>query len=242
MIAKIKKHHVENTVVFLKNEKIQYKNLHYYLNALIHTSYANECKTPEMSYERLEFLGDAVLELFVSDYFFTHFPELNEGMMTKKRAAVVREESLVLYAQSINLPEYMILGKGETLSGGKERAAIIADCFEALLGAIYIDLGKETAFEFANKWIVPFIVSEHVFTERDFKTSLQELIQGDGAHEIHYAIIDEIGPAHAKQFTAVVKLDNVILGEGTGKTKKEAEQSAAKSAMQILARAKEVKN
>lgn len=223
---------------YLKVLEIPYQNITVYIQALSHTSYAHECRMPEMSYERLEFLGDAVLELFVSDYFYRNHSDLNEGAMTKNRAAVVREESLVEYAQAIDLPKHMMLGKGEANSGGYERAAIIADCFEALLGAIYLDLGLDTAFSCAQKWIVPFIESEQVLRERDFKTALQELIQGDGIHEIFYEIISETGPAHNKEFTASITLDEVVLGTGKGRTKKEAEQKAAEAALNILAKRK----
>lgn len=223
---------------YIQSLGIPYCDLSLYVQALSHTSYAHECKKPDQSYERLEFLGDAVLELFVSDYFYRHHSELNEGAMTKNRAAVVREESLVEYAQALNLPQHMLLGKGEANSGGYERAAIIADSFEALLGAIYLDLGLEMAFQYANLWIVPFIQSEQVLKERDFKTALQELIQGDGIHEIFYEIISERGPAHNKEFTASITLDEVVLGTGIGRTKKEAEQRAAQSALNILAKEK----
>lgn len=223
---------------YITKLSIPFHNIDVYIQALSHTSYAHECRKPEESYERLEFLGDAVLELFVSDYFYRNNTNLNEGAMTKNRAAVVREESLVEYAQAIDLPPHMLLGKGEANSGGYERAAIIADCFEALLGAIYLDLGLDYAFACANRWIVPFIESEQVLRERDFKTALQELIQGDGIHEIFYEIISEKGPAHNKEFTASITLDEVVLGTGVGKTKKEAEQRAAEAALNILAKRK----
>lgn len=224
--------------MYIKSLGIPYKDITLYIQALSHTSYAHECKKPNQSYERLEFLGDAVLELFVSDYFYRNHAELNEGAMTKNRAAVVREESLVEYARALDLPKHMLLGKGEANSGGYDRAAIIADSFEALLGAIYLDLGLEFTFSCANRWIVPFIQSEQVLRERDFKTALQELIQGDGIHEIFYEIISETGPAHNKEFTASITLDEVVLGTGVGKTKKEAEQRAAQSALNILAKKK----
>lgn len=227
-----------NIEQYISKLKIPFKDISLYTQALSHTSYAHECKRPDQSYERLEFLGDAVLELFVSDYFYRNHSELNEGAMTKNRAAVVREESLVEYAQALDLPKHMLLGKGEANSGGYERAAIIADSFEALLGAIYLDLGLDVAFSYATKWIVPFIESEQVLRERDFKTALQELIQGDGIHEIFYEIISEKGPAHNKEFTASITLDEVILGTGIGRTKKEAEQKAAESALNILAKKK----
>ncbi len=196
--------------------------------ALTHSSYANEKNTENN--ERLEYLGDAVLELCMSDYLFRNY-KLSEGEMTKKRAQSVCEDALVVYAEKINLPKYVKLGHGEETSGGRERKAIIADAFEALLGAIYLDQGFNSAQEFFNTVIVPNLVE--TTSIKDYKSTLQEHVQAD-KRSLTYSISKEEGPAHNRTFESVCEMDGIILGKGTGKTKKEAEQNAAKQALDIL--------
>lgn len=208
----------------LKKIKIRPKNLTLYESALTHSSYAyeNECE----SNQRLEFLGDAVLEIFMSEYLYKNQKELAEGTMTKKRAQLVCEEALFQYSNKINLVDYLKLGRGEKLKGASQ--ATIADAFEALMGAIYLDLGFKEARKAFYKLVIPNI--DLTSDIKDYKTILQS-VQGD-RRTINYKIVNESGPSHDKLFEAAVYLDgNIILGQGIGKTKKEAEQKAAEEAL-----------
>ena len=201
--------------------------------ALMHSSYANE--NNRRSNERLEFIGDAVLDLAVGKYLFDNIDE-NEGVLTKKRAQEVCEASLFEYAKSFNLGDYLLLGKGEEMSGGREKSAILADAFEALLGAIYIDKGYQETFKVLNKVVFPIIKKNLNEEDSDFKSKLQELVQSD-KRTLEYKIVSESGPAHNKEFTARVYMDTtIVMGEGQGKTKKEAEQNAAYATLQKLAK------
>ncbi len=202
-----------------------FKNQSLLNEAFTHSSYANEHNTPNN--ERLEYLGDAVLELCMSDYLYNNY-SLNEGEMTKKRAQSVCEDALVTYADKIGLPKYIKLGHGEELSGGRMRHAIIADAFEAFLGAIYLDQGFSRANEFFYMAVVPYINDVEFIV--DYKSILQERVQAD-KRSISYYISKEEGPAHNKTFEAVCDMEGIILGRGIGKTKKEAEQNAAKEAL-----------
>lgn len=209
----------------LKKIKLKPLNLDLYEQALTHSSFAYENNLE--SNERLEFLGDAVLEVFISEYLYKNQKELAEGIMTKKRAQLVCEEALFHYSNSINLLDYLKLGKGEMQKGASQ--AIIADAFEALMGAIYLDLGFKVAKKFFYKLVIPNI--DLASDIRDYKTVLQEYVQGD-KRTINYKIINESGPSHDKLFEAAVYLDSeIILGRGIGKTKKEAEQKAAEEAL-----------
>lgn len=208
----------------------RFKNRALLDEALTHSSYANEHNTKNN--ERLEFLGDAVLELCMSDYLFKSF-HISEGDMTKKRAQCVCEDALVIYANKIGLSKYIKLGNGEELSGGRERHAIIADAFEAFLGAIYLDQGFDAAKEFFELAVLPNI--ELINSIIDYKSTLQEHAQADKRSIVYY-IEREDGPSHNKVFYAVCEMDGIILGRGSGKSKKEAEQNAAKEALNILVR------
>ncbi|MBQ9011742.1 MAG: ribonuclease III, partial [Bacilli bacterium] len=191
-----------------------------YKTALSHTSYANENKVE--SYERLEFLGDAVLELLMSDYLYKK-QNLSEGQMTKLRAHYVCETALYEYSTKLQLNEYLLLGKGETESGGKYRKAIVSDIFESFLGAIYLDQGMEVAKDFFDKHIIPHILNHEIDFFDDYKSVLQEFVQTD-KKSLEYKIIKEEGPAHNKQFTAEVLIDGIVYGKGTSHSKKSAEQ------------------
>ncbi|MDE5566486.1 MAG: ribonuclease III [Anaeroplasmataceae bacterium] len=212
-------------------------NIHYYFKneellrlALTHSSYANE-HSVECN-ERLEFLGDAVLELCMSDFLYHHI-QLDEGVLTKTRAKAVCEEALNLYALKIDLPQFLLLGNGEEHNGGRQRPAIIADAFEALLGAIYLDAGFLEAKEFVIKNVLPYF---DVVTEiTDYKSNFQEKVQAD-KRTLHYEIVKDEGPANDKTYEAVVYMDDILMGRGVGKTKKEAEQMAAKAALKKEAR------
>lgn len=217
-------------------EKIEYKfkdmKLLYW--ALTHSSYANEHKKQKITYnERLEFLGDSVLGLVVSEYIFVKYPRYPEGDLTKLRATVVCEPSLSYLAKNINLGKYLMLGKGEEATGGRERVSILADAFEALIGAIYLDGGIENAKVFVLKYLSPIIENAVNGVELfiDYKTHLQELLQKTTKSKIEYAVILEEGPDHNKIFHTEVTLDGEVLGKGIGRSKKEAEQNAAKSAL-----------
>lgn len=197
-----------------------------YKQALTHTSYANENNV--ISYERLEYLGDAVLELIMSDYLYnnTDYPE---GVMTKKRAKYVCEEALYEYCLKLGLNEYILLGHGEEENGGRTRKAIVADVFEAVIGAIYLDKGIEEAKRFIYENVIKVIENEDV-DFNDYKSILQELVQTD-KRSLEYVVVSETGPAHNKQFEIIAKIDDIIYGRGIAHSKKEAEQMAACDAL-----------
>ncbi|MCK5731647.1 MAG: ribonuclease III [Tenericutes bacterium] len=200
--------------------------------AMMHSSYANENNVK--SNERLEFIGDAVLDLAVAKYLFDNITEA-EGVLTKKRAQEVCEQSLYEYAKSFDLGSYLLLGKGEEMSGGREKPALLADAFEALLGAIYVDKGYQETYKVLSKIVFPRIKQNLFEEDNDYKSKLQELVQSD-KRTLEYRIVSETGPAHEKEFTARVYMDDVIImGEGVGKSKKEAEQNAAAATLDKLA-------
>lgn len=204
-----------------------FKNKHYLTQALTHSSYANEKKLGKLgSNERLEFLGDAVLELISSDYLYARFTQIPEGELTKKRASLVCEPSLAYCAREFGLPQFLLLGKGEDMTGGRNRDSIVSDATEALLGAIYLDGGFASAKEFIHKFILKDIEHKKLFY--DSKTILQEIVQSDyKGKEIEYVLTGEIGPDHDKKFVVSLVVGDKTLGEGTGRTKKAAEQEAA---------------
>ncbi len=194
--------------------------------ALTHSSYANEHNIE--CNERLEFLGDAVLELAMSDKLYDTI-DLDEGVLTKMRAKAVCESALDLYASKIDLSSYLYLGKGEEATGGRTRPAIIADATEAVLGAIYLDGGFEAAREIVKKFFEPYFYD--VLKNKDYKSMLQEKLQSE-KRSIRYEIVRDEGPANNKTFEAVVYMDEILMGRGIGKTKKEAQQQAAKDALE----------
>lgn len=214
---------------------IQFTNEHLLIQAFTHSSYVNEHRIkPSEDNERLEFLGDAVLELTVSHYLFNYYPAMSEGDLTKLRAAIVCEPSLVQFANQLSFGEYVLLGKGEELTGGRTRPALLADVFESFIGALYLDQGLEKVIEFLQKVIYPK-VNEGAFSHvMDYKSQLQEIVQRSGQGALEYLIIQEKGPAHNREFVSRVALNGEILGTGIGKSKKEAEQKAAKEALDKL--------
>lgn len=222
---------------FCKSLGIKMHKLELLDTALTHTSYAHESKAiprPEHN-ERVEFLGDSVLGVIVSTYMYCSFPNLNEGELTKLRAHIVCEGSLAEYARKIELGDYLLLGKGEGLSGGRERASILADAFESLLGAYYVDQGLDAAREFLlglMKTELDFICTHGICS--DFKTRLQEVAQQGGDVVIAYELIGSKGPEHNKSFATTVSLNGKQIGFGEGRTKKEAEQQAAKKALENI--------
>ena len=211
-----------------------FKNKKYILEALTHSSYSNENKSYAFN-ERLEFLGDSVLGIIISDYLFKNETELPEGELTKLRANIVCEESLSEVSKKIELGTHMLLGKGEEATGGRERVSILADAVEAVIAAIYLDGGIESARKFVLTQMDEIIqdsIKGRIF--RDYKTHLQEVIQSQGETNIIYDLVEEIGPDHNKKFVMQVKLNDEVLGTGEGKSKKEAEQSAAKQALRRM--------
>lgn len=193
--------------------------------ALTHSSFANERKINKVQdYERLEFLGDAVLELTVSEFLFANHPEMREGDMTKTRASLVCEPTLALCAGEIKLGDFILLGKGEDGTGGRKRESIISDVFEATIGAIYLDGGFTNAKEFIHRFVLTDM--EHKVLFFDSKTILQEKVQEKGK-QITYELKSETGPDHDKEFCVQALIDGVVRSEGTGRTKKAAEQQAA---------------
>nr|WP_235179190.1 MULTISPECIES: ribonuclease III [Bacillaceae] len=203
--------------------------------AFTHSSYVNEHRRkPYEDNERLEFLGDAVLELTVSKYLFNKYPMMSEGELTKLRAAIVCEPSLVSFANDISFGKLILLGKGEEMTGGRQRPALLADVFEAFIGALYLDQGLEKVVQFLEQVVFPKI-NEGAFSHvMDYKSQLQELVQRDGIGVLEYQIMHEKGPAHNREFVSKVSLNNEELGIGSGKSKKEAEQRAAQIALSTL--------
>lgn len=203
--------------------------------ALTHSSYANEHKSQHIKYnERLEFLGDAVLSIVVSDYIFKHCPELPEGELTKLRASLVCEKSLFEFAKKLNLGSYLILSKGERNNHGAERPSILSDAFEALIAAIYIDGGIEPASKHILNFIVPAIKNSKKKKVKDYKTTLQEIVQKNPGERLEYVLIGESGPDHNKRFVVEVHLNSNVIGKGGGRSKKEAEQQAAREALELM--------
>lgn len=198
-----------------------------YEKAFTHTSYANE--HDKESYERLEYLGDAVLELIMSEYLYKN-TEYQEGEMTKLRSHYVCENALYEYSIILGLNEFLLLGKGEEETGGRNRKAIVADIFEAFMGAIYLDKGLETVKKFIYLNIIPLVESGEINFFNDYKSILQEYVQTD-KRSLEYVVVKEEGPAHNKTFEVVVKIDDIIYGRGSAHSKKEAEQEAAKDVL-----------
>ncbi|AZV42232.1 ribonuclease III [Peribacillus asahii] len=214
---------------------IQFSQVKLLKQAFTHSSYVNEHRRKLYEdNERLEFLGDAVLELTVSKYLFKKYPMMSEGELTKLRAAIVCEPSLVMFANQLGFGEFVLLGKGEEMTGGRERPAMLADVFESFIGALYLDSGLEQVVEFLRKVVFPKI-DEGAFSHvMDYKSQLQELIQRDSSGTIQYKILQEKGPAHNREFVSIVLLNGEKLGSGSGKSKKEAEQHAAERALNVL--------
>ena len=217
-----------------KNLKYTFKNKELLKNALAHSSYANEKKGKLSSNERLEFLGDSVLSIIVSDYIYKNFPNLPEGQLTRLRASLVCEKTLCSFSKMLEVGDFILLGKGERANGGAERPSILADAFEAILAAIYLDGGMEPA----KKHVLRFVQKElsHLEHEnfKDYKTELQEIIQRNPEEKLTYVLIGETGPDHDKCFTVEVHLNSNVIGQGSGHSKKNAEQAAAKKALELM--------
>ncbi len=200
--------------------------------ALTHSSYANEMNGKVDYNERLEFLGDSVLGMITAEFLFENHPEMPEGKLTKTRASMVCEKSLHRFAQSIKLGEFMYLGKGEINTGGRERPSILADAFESLIAAIYLDAGFEEAKKFVLGFISTADIEETIIT--DYKTALQEIVQKNPGEYLEYFMVGESGPDHCKTFIVEVHLNNNVIGTGEGRSKKQAEQMAAKATLRLM--------
>ena len=201
--------------------------------ALTHSSFTNEQKINKLkNYERLEFLGDAVLELVSSEFLFRQHPGLPEGELTKQRASMVCEPSLAFCAKDLELGRFMLLGKGEETTGGRHRDSITSDAMEAVIGAIYLDGGMSPATEFINRFVLSDLEDKKLFY--DSKSNLQELVQGRLKKNVTYELLEESGPEHDKTFRVSVRMDDRCLGTGAGRTKKAAEQQAAYKALLFL--------
>ena len=203
-------------------------------HALTHSSYANESRGRCTSNERLEFLGDSVLGMVVADYLYRTYPDLPEGELTRTRAALVCEESLVEVAKELDLGRCLRLGKGEEHGGGRERPSIQADAVEAVLAAVYLDGGIGSARKIVQRYILSR--SQQVNAPRDYKTALQELVQRQPGSEISYELVSESGPDHCRVFVMEVSVNGQVAGRGEGRSKKAAEQMAAKTAIEQMGR------
>ena len=210
-----------------------FKNKQLIHQALSHSSYSNERKNPNGSNERLEFLGDSVLSIVVSDFLYKNL-NVAEGQLTKIRASLVCEKSLHVFAQKISLGDFLLLGKGEENTGGRQRPSILADAFEAVIAAIYLDGGMEAAARHILRFIPEDVhhTGHPVFS--DFKTILQEVVQKNPEEKVEYVLIGEEGPDHNKRFVVEVCLNSQMIGRGSGRSKKEAEQLAAKEALELM--------
>ncbi len=211
-----------------------FKNKDYIITALSHSSYANEKKRSRHSNERLEFLGDSVLSIVVSKYLFENYKELPEGELTKIRAALVCEKALFEFAQEIRLGDHILLGKGEENTGGRHRTSILADAFEAVIAAIYLDGGIGAARKHILRFIPKDLEADNSIAFTDHKTILQEIIQKNPEEKVEYILVGQSGPDHNKAFTVEVCLNSNVIGKGRGRTKKEAEQMAAKEALELM--------
>ena len=216
-----------------KSLRYEFKNKELITTALTHSSYANEIKGIRYN-ERLEFLGDSVLSIVVSDYIYLNCPELPEGKLTKLRASLVCEKSLYAYAKQIELGKFIRLSKGERRTGGDDRPSILSDAFEAVIAAIYLDGGIKPARDFILRFVIPDIKSSKPKKFKDYKTALQEIIQKNPEERLTYVLVKETGPDHDKHFVVEVHLNSNVIGKGGGRSKKEAEQQAARQALELM--------
>lgn len=219
--------------VFSRIINYNFKNENLLVQSLVHSSFANENTIEkERNNERLEFLGDAVLEIITSDYLFHQYPIMLEGELTKLRASIVCEPTLAAFAKKIKLGDFILLGKGEEHSGGRGRASVLSDTVEAVIGAIYLDGGLEMARKFVVEKFLEGLDNSKLFV--DSKTHLQEIVQKTSDQPVEYVIINEKGPDHNKTFEVNVRHMNQVIGTGTGRSKKAAEQEAAFNAIREI--------
>lgn len=234
---------MQNTNLYELEEKLGYKfnNIQYLETALTHSSYSNELKLKGKIVEcneRLEFLGDSVLSIIAANYLFNKYPTSPEGELTRRRAVIVCRDALSSYAKSLNLGDFLFLGNGEEKNNARERKSLLENTFEALMGAIYLD-GDKFRMEIIHSLVYPFFEEELQAWEegkivKDYKSELQQMIQQSGVDTLSYAIVGSSGPDHEKIFEVEARLNSNIVGRGTGKTKREAEQNAAKEALALF--------
>lgn len=234
---------MQNTNLCELEEKLGYKfkNIQYLETALTHSSYSNELKLKGKIVEcneRLEFLGDSVLSIIAANYLFNKYPTSPEGELTRRRAVIVCRDALSSYAKSLNLGDFLFLGNGEEKNNARERKSLLENTFEALMGAIYLD-GDKFRMEIIHSLVYPFFEEELQAWEegkivKDYKSELQQMIQQSGVDTLSYAIVGSSGPDHEKIFEVEARLNSNIVGRGTGKTKREAEQNAAKEALALF--------
>lgn len=218
-----------------------FKNKELLRQAMTHSSFANEHRLNKLvNNERLEFLGDAVLEITVSEYLYNNFPNMPEGEMTRNRASIVCEPTLAFCSRDIELGNFLLMGKGEELTGGRKRDSIVSDAMEALIGAIYLDGGFTNAKEFINRFILNDIQNKKLFY--DSKTILQEMVQAVTKEVLGYQLVSEEGPDHDKTFSVEAVIGDKVIGKGKGRTKKAAEQEAAYCAILKMREANSVQN
>ncbi len=219
---------------FMGEVGYKFKDEAYAWTALTHTSYANEQKMNKQHNERLEFLGDSILSLVVSTYIFKNFKDMPEGDLSKVRASIVCEKSLASFARKIKLGEYLLIGKGELMSGGRERDSILSDAFEALIAAIYLDGGISPVETFLHPFIVPYAkAGGNTKAFKDYKTELQEIAQKNN-ERFSYNLVESTGPDHDKTFVVELLLNSNRFTMGKGRSKKEAEQEAARLALAMM--------
>ncbi|KKK35901.1 ribonuclease III [Salinicoccus sediminis] len=203
-----------------------------YMQAFMHSSYINDLQLNKIhNNERLEFLGDAVLELMVSDYIYNRFSELPEGDLTKLRANIVCEPSLVVFASKLRMEPLIMLGRGEEKTGGRKRPSIISDTFEAFLGALYLDQGSAAVWMFLEKFVFPEVKDAKYNAVVDYKTALQEHMHRNHRQAVEYRLMESTGPSHDKTFVTGVYMEDRLIGKGFGRSKKESEQRAAEQAL-----------
>ncbi len=219
---------------WLEDRNIYVKDKKLILNAFVHSSYVNEHKTFKCDNERLEFMGDAVLQIWSAKKLYELKPPLNEGHMTTLRAQLVSEAALAQYTRELSLNQFLLLGAGEEKTGGRERESIMADMFEAFIGALYLDSGFEVVNSILESVITPHIMAPKAESLIDYKTKLQEYVQADSRKTVSYEVIHMEGPNNQPVFEVVVRMDEIILGKGKGTSKKKAEQAAAKDAFEKM--------
>mgnify|MGYP000944171234 CR=1 FL=1 len=225
-----------NLFEWLRQQNIRVNNRDLITNAFTHSSFVNEQPSNTHDNERLEFMGDAVLQIWVSTRLYLHEPILHEGQMTTIRAQLVCERALANYSRQLNLNQFILLGHGEEKSGGRNRDSVISDMFEAFIGALYLDSGMGSVDVILNQCITPLLTNAETLIVTDYKTKLQEFVQADLRQSIIYEVVSMKGPANQPEFEVEVKLDHLVMGRGQGPSKKKAEQNAAKDAFSKLVR------
>lgn len=219
---------------WLKNRNIKVHNKKLIQNAFVHSSYVNEHKLFKCDNERLEFMGDAVLQVWSAKKLYEMDPPLTEGQMTTLRAQLVSEVALAEYTRELKLNQFLLLGVGEEKTGGRERESIMADMFEAFIGALYLDSGYESSCKILESVVTPHILAPKSENLIDYKTKLQEYVQADTRKTVTYEVVNMEGPNNQPVFEVVVKMDEITLGRGKGPSKKKAEQAAAKDAFEKM--------